>query len=123
MSVSKGIKTIIYPVKDVARAKKFYTELLGTAPFVEGPYYIGFKVGDQDIGLDPNGHAQGMTGPLAFVHVDDIRQSLRSLLEAGAQVQQDVRDVGGGRLVASVIDGDGNAIGLLSDPSAPSGRG
>lgn len=123
MSMSQGIKTIIYPVKDVARAKKFYSELLGTTPYVDSAYYVGFKVGDQDIGLDPNGHAQGMTGPVAYVHVSDIRQSLGSLLEAGAQIQQDVRDVGGGRLIAWVRDGDGNTVGLLSDTSVSAGRG
>jgi len=53
----------------------------------------GFRVGDQEIGLDPNGHKQGMTG---YYHVDDIKKSLQSLLDSGAQVQQEVKDVGGG---------------------------
>jgi predicted enzyme related to lactoylglutathione lyase len=59
------------------------------------------------------GHQKGMTGPIGYVRVDDMRQSLQSLLDAGAQVQDDVHDVGGGRLVASVRDADGNVTGLM----------
>ncbi len=57
---------------------------------MEGVYYVGFRVGDQEIGLDPNGHKQGMIG---YYHVDDIKKSLQPLLDAGAQVQQEVKGV------------------------------
>jgi len=111
--MTSGIRTVIYPVKDLAAAKTLYTKLIGVEPVMDEPYYVGFKVDGQDIGLDPNGHRQGMTGPLAYWHVDDINESLQQLLDAGAEVQQAVRDVGGGKLVASVMDADGNAIGLV----------
>ncbi len=114
--MNQGIKTIIYPVRDVARAKALFSKLLGTGPSAESPYYVGFMVGDQEIGLDPYGHDNGMTGPLAFYHVDDIRQTLRSLVGAGAPIEQEIRDVGGGKLVASVTDPDGNTIGLIQMP-------
>jgi len=35
---------------------------------------------------------------------------------AGATVKELPRDVGGGRLVATVSDPDGNVLGLLQDP-------
>jgi hypothetical protein len=35
----------------------------------------------------------------------------------GAELLRDVRDVGGGRLIASVKDADGNLVGLLQDPA------
>jgi len=111
--MTSGIRTVIYPVKDLAAAKTLYTKLIGVEPVMDEPYYVGFKVDGQDIGLDPNGHRQGMTGPLAYWHVDDVNVSLQQLLDAGAEVQQAVRDVGGGKLVASVMDADGNAIGLV----------
>ena len=63
--------------------------------------------------MDPNGHKQGMTGPVSYYHVGDIRKSLQSLLDAGATVQQQVKDVGGGKLIAWVKDVDGNVIGLI----------
>ena len=111
--MTEGIKTFIYPVKDIAKAKTLYSTLLGKEPYADAPYYAGYKVGDQEIGLDPNGHKEGMTG---YYEVEDIKKSLRLLLDAGAQVQQEVRDVGGGKLIAAVNDADGNIIGLMQSP-------
>ena len=110
--MTAGMRTVIYPVKDLARAKELYGKLLGTEPDSDQPYYVSYTVGDQHVGLDPNGHSQGMTG---YYHVEDIKATLEQLLAAGAQTLQDVRDVGGGRLIATVTDPDGNIIGLLQD--------
>jgi len=116
--VTQGIGTIIYPVKDVALAKKLYRRFLGVEPYVDEPYYVGFRVGDQEIGLDPKGHSQGMTGPVGYRHVPDIKAAMESLLEAGAQMQQEISDVSWGKLIASVRDADGNIIGLIQPPSS-----
>jgi len=114
--MNQGIRTVIYPVKDIAQAKTLYSKLLGIEPYADEPYYVGFRVGDQEIGLDPNGHNQGMTGPVAYAHVDDIKKTLQLLLDAGAKVHQEVKDVGGGKLIASVEDADSNIIGLIQSP-------
>ena len=111
--MNHGIRTMIYPVKDIGRAKGLFGKLLGSEPHVDSPYYVGFKIGEQEIGLLPSGHATGMIGPLAYFQVDDIKNALESLAKEGAQIQQPVKDVGAGRLVASVMDADGNPIGLL----------
>ena len=114
--MNQGIRTVIYPVKDIAQAKTLYSKLLGVEPYADEAYYVGFRVGDQEIGLDPNGHNAGMTGPVGYYHVNDIKKSLQLLLDAGAQVQQEVKDVGGGKLIASVKDADSNIIGLIQSP-------
>jgi predicted enzyme related to lactoylglutathione lyase len=114
--MNQGVQLIVFPVTDIARAKTLYGTLLGAEPYADAPYYVGFKVGDQEIGLDPNAHRQGITGPIAYWEVDDIKTSLQSLLDVGAQVQQDVKDVGGGKLVAIAKDADGNLIGLMKSP-------
>ena len=114
--MTQGIRTFIYPVKDIAQAKTLYSKLSGVEPYADEAYYVGFRVGDQEIGLDPNGHNQGMTGPVGYWHVNDIEKSLKLLLNAGAQAQQKVKDVGGGKLTASVRDADGNIIGLIQSP-------
>jgi predicted enzyme related to lactoylglutathione lyase len=114
--MTQAISVIIYPVKDLAPAKRVYQEYLGTEPYADAPYYVGFRIGDQEVGLNPHGHAEGMNGPVAFRAVDDIRASLKSLLDAGAQTQQDVKDVGGGKLTATVRDADGNILGLMQEP-------
>ncbi|MER5600249.1 VOC family protein [Streptomyces sp. NPDC002265] len=116
--MTAGVKTIIYPVKDLAQAKTMFSALLGVEPYADEPYYVGFKDAGQDVGLNPNGHAQGLTGPVPFWHVTDIRAQLAALLAAGAETVQDVHDVGNGRLIASVKDADGNMVGLLEDPVA-----
>lgn len=113
--MAQGMKTIIYPVSDLAKAKVLYSELLGVRPVMDEVYYVGFKVDGQDVGLDPNGHGKGQTGPVGYWHVDDVHKSLRALLDAGAQTLQEVKDVGGGKLIASVKDADGNVIGLLQE--------
>jgi len=113
--MSEGFKTLIFPVTDPAKAKTAFTQLLGVEPYADQPYYIGFKVNDQDVGLDPNGHRSGMTGPVAYLHVEDIQGAMQVLLAAGGEVQGKVREVGGGRRIVTVKDADGNAIGLLQD--------
>ena len=115
--MTSGMKTVIYPVKDIAAAKPVYATLLGVAPVMDEAYYVGFDVDGQHVGLDPSGHGKGMTGPIGYWHVDDINASLEALLEAGAETQQPVTDVGGGKLVATVHDADGNLIGLLQAPA------
>ena len=61
--MKQGIGLLVYPVKDLARAKALYAALLETEPYADAPYYVGFRVGDQEIGLDPNGHKQRHDGP------------------------------------------------------------
>jgi predicted enzyme related to lactoylglutathione lyase len=114
--MNQGIRLFIYPVKDIARAKTLYSKLLGIEPYLDDAYYVGFRLGDQEIGLDPNGHSKGMTAPVGYWHVNDIKKSLQILLDAGAQAQQEVKDVGGGKLIASVKDADSNIIGLIQSP-------
>ncbi len=114
--MNQGVSTVIYPVKDIAQAKTLYSKLLGVEPYADAAYYVGFRVGDQEIGLDPHGHNKGMTGPVAYFEVSDIKKSLQALVDAGAQTQQEVQDVGGGKLIALVKDADGNITGLIQSP-------
>ena len=110
--MKKGVKTVLYPVKDMTQARTRFQKLLGVEPYADQPYYIGFKVGDQDIGLVPGNPEAGMT---AFYHVDDLKDSLQILVDAGAKIIQDVKNVGGGRLIASARDTDNNIIGLIQN--------
>ena len=115
-SSTQGIKTVLHPVSDLAKAKPVYAALLGMEPQSDSPYYVGFEAEGQQIGLVPGGAAQGMTSPVAYWHVPDIEAKLAEVTAAGATVKEPVRDVGGGRLVATVTDPDGNVLGLLQDP-------
>lgn len=114
-SSTQGIKTILHPVSDLAAAKAVYTALIGIPPQSDAPYYVGYEAEGQHIGLVPNGGPQGMTSPVAYWHVPDIEAKLAEVTAAGATVKEPVRDVGGGRLVATIGDPDGNVLGLLQD--------
>jgi len=114
-SSTQGIKTVLHPVSDLAAAKEVYSALLGMAPQHDAPYYVGYEAEGQHIGLVPGGGPQGMTSPVAYWHVADIEAKLAEVTAAGATVQEAAHDVGGGRLVATVTDPDGNVLGLLQD--------
>jgi predicted enzyme related to lactoylglutathione lyase len=114
--VVDGIETVIHPVKDLGQAKILYRALTGASPVKDEPYYVGFDVDGRRIGLDPNGHRKGMSGPIVYWRVSDISASVKELVAAGAEVQQDVQNVGGGAQTALIKDADGNVIGLLARP-------
>jgi predicted enzyme related to lactoylglutathione lyase len=114
-SPTLGIRTVLHPVSDLAKAKAVYAALLGTQPQTDTEYYVGFDASGQQIGLVPNGGPQGMTSPVAHWHVSDIEAKLAEVTAAGATVKEPAHDVGGGRLVATVTDPDGNVLGLIQD--------
>jgi predicted enzyme related to lactoylglutathione lyase len=114
-SSTQGVKTILHPVTDLSRAKAVYTSLLGIEPQADAPYYVGYEVEGQQIGLVPNGGPQGMTSPVAYWHVADIEAKLADVTAAGAMTKESPRDVGNGRLVATFTDPDGNVLGLIQD--------
>jgi predicted enzyme related to lactoylglutathione lyase len=114
-SSTQGIKTVLHPVSDLEAAKAVYAALLGVAPTADSSYYVGFDAAGQHIGLVPGGGPQGMPSPVAYWHVPDIEAKLAEVTAAGAAVKETAHDVGGGRLVASFTDPDGNVLGLLQD--------
>jgi predicted enzyme related to lactoylglutathione lyase len=109
--MARDIRLLVYPVKDVEKAKAFYGKFLDVGPYVEGAYYVGYRVGDQEVGLDANSNV----GPIAYTDVKDIKSSLQAMTEVGAEIVQDVKDVGGGLLIAQVKDADGNVVGLRQE--------
>jgi predicted enzyme related to lactoylglutathione lyase len=114
-SPTEGIKTVLHPVSDLASAKAVYTALLGVSPQTDSPYYIGFEAAGQQIGLVPSGGPQALASPVAYWHVADIEAKLAEVTAAGGIVKESPHDVGGGRLVASFTDPDGNVLGLIQD--------
>jgi len=114
-SSNQGIKTVLHPVSDLAKAKPVYAALLGIGPQTDSSYYVGFEVAGQQIGLVPSRGPQGMTSPVAHWHVPDIEATLAAVTAAGATVKETPHDVGGGRLVATFTDPDGNVLGLIQD--------
>ncbi|HSW85623.1 MAG TPA: hypothetical protein VLF79_03390 [Candidatus Saccharimonadales bacterium] len=109
--MAKDIKILVYPTKDLDKSKALLSKYLETEPYAESPYYVGFRPGGIEVGLDPNGPAV-----IAYTEVDDIEASLKSLADLGATVYQEPKDVGGGLQIAQVKDADGNILGLRQLP-------
>jgi predicted enzyme related to lactoylglutathione lyase len=111
--MAQNIKLIVYPVSDLEAAKTLYGKFLGVEPYVDGPYYVGYKLDGLEVGLDPNGQAV-----VGYIDVADIESSLQDLVDAGAATHQDIKDVGGGLLIAQVKDANGNVLGLRQSPKS-----
>jgi predicted enzyme related to lactoylglutathione lyase len=109
--MAHGIEVIVFPTSDLNAAKTFYTAYLGTQPYVDSSYYVGYKVGNIEIGLDPN----SQLGPITYINVDDITATLTTMSSAGAEVMKAATDVGGGLLIAQIKDKDGNILGFRQE--------
>jgi predicted enzyme related to lactoylglutathione lyase len=109
------VSLILYPVADLTAAKRFFHQLTGAEPYVDSPYYVGYKNGGVEIGLTPNRGNDGQVA-VAYRNVGDIAASMKALVDAGGTVVQDARDVGAGMLVATVKDPNGAVVGLRQAP-------
>jgi predicted enzyme related to lactoylglutathione lyase len=110
-----GLRTAIYPASDLARAKAWYTQVLGVEPYFDQPFYVGFSVGGFELGLLPDGKP-GVTGVQAFWGVANAREAFDRLLKLGATSLEPVHDVGEGIVVGAVQDPFGNRFGIIENP-------
>ena len=111
-----GLRTVIYNVSDLDRAKAWYSSVLGIEPYFDQPFYVGFNVGGYELGLDPNMSTSGAGGVGAYWGVSDCEAAFNRLLELGASAHSPVQDVGEGIRVATVNDPFGNLIGVIENP-------
>ncbi len=110
-----GLRTVAYPCPNLARGKAWYTSVLGKPPYFDEPYYVGFEVGGFELGLIPDGEP-GQTGSLTYWGVSDIAAEVERLRGLGAEVRDDIMEVGGGIKVATVLDPFGNVFGVIQNP-------
>lgn len=114
----KGLRTAAYPAPDLARAKAWYTQAFGVAPYFDEPFYVGFNIGGFELGLVPDAPVSRPAGGVVVLWgVDDVGGACAHLLALGARMHDEPKDVGGGITVASVLDPFGNILGLIDNPS------
>ena len=111
----QGLRTVIYPVTQLAEATDWYKGVLERAPYFDQPFYVGFAVGGFELGLIPDG-VPGATGATAYWGTADADAELARLVGLGATVDSPVSDVGGGIRVAIVRDPYGNLFGIIENP-------
>ena len=113
-----GLRTVVYHVGDLERAKEWYANVLGVRPYFDEPFYVGFDVGGFELGLQPDepDAPRSSTGVIAYWGVDDAEAALGRLLELGAAEHSGVQDVGDGIRLATVLDPHGNVFGVIENP-------
>ena len=118
-----GLRTVIYHVPDLARARAWYAKVFGIEPYFDQPFYVGFNVGGFELGLDPDVSkvSAGPGGSVAFWGVSNITEAVDHFVQAGAALRSPAQDVGEGIRVATVADPFGNILGLIENPHFAAG--
>jgi hypothetical protein len=75
--MAQNIKLVVYPVKNLKVAEELFSKFLGVEPYADSPSYVGYKLENLEVGLDPNGK-----GIVAYVDVTDVKKRLQTLLES-----------------------------------------
>ena len=110
-----GLRTAIYPVSDLAKAKEWYEKVVGVKPYFDQPFYVGFSVGGFELGLLPDGEP-GTAGPQPLWGVANAEEAFKRLLALGATALEPVAEVGEGSKVGAVKDPFGNRLGIIENP-------
>ena len=110
-----GLRTAIYHVADLAKARSWYNQVLEREPYFDQPFYIGYSVGGFELGLVPDG-TPGPGGSVAYWGVPDAAVAVQRLEALGATVREALQDVGDGIRVAVMADPFGNSLGVIENP-------
>jgi lactoylglutathione lyase len=113
-----GLRTVIYKVSDIEKAKDWYSKAFNTTPYFDESFYVGFNIGGYELGLQPeetlvDGKSENV---LAYWGVEHIDKEYERLLALGATEHEPPTNVGGELMVATVRDPWGNVIGLIYNP-------
>ena len=113
----QGLRTVIYAVADLEKAKEWYSQVLSKQPYFSEPFYVGFNVGGFELGLDPDtSNVTPGNNAVAYWGVPDAHAAYAHLVSLGAREGSAVREVGDGVLVGTVLDPFGNTLGIIQNP-------
>ncbi len=114
-----GLRTVVYKVKDLTKAKEWYAKAFKSQPYFDEPFYVGFNICGYELGLLPEelSPVQKSESEIAYWGVENIQQEFEHLVKLGAQVHEKPTNVGGELMVASVTDPWKNIIGIIYNPA------
>src|SRR6266849_9893032 len=80
-----GLRTAIYHVDDIEKAKAWYSEVLGVKPYFDQPFYVGFNVAGYELGLHPGGGntPDRADGAVAYWGVANAEAAFKRIIELG----------------------------------------
>jgi len=112
-----GLRTTIYKVSNLSKAKAWYTKAFGVEPYFDEPFYVGFNIKGYELGLLPEESSTSKgDNVMSYWGVDDIQKEFQHLLDLGATEHEKPTNVGGELMVASVYDPWQNVIGIIYNP-------
>ena len=108
-----GLRTVIHPVADLDAGGAATTAMLGTPPYFDEPFYVGYSVAGYELGLDPNGDPSA--GPAVYWGVDDLDATLAGFARRGVSVIGEVQTVGDGIRTVLVDVPSVGSMGLIEN--------
>jgi len=113
-----GLRTTIYRVSDLNKAKSWYAKAFQVEPYFDEPFYVGFNIKGYELGLLPE-EEQTAKGEnvLSYWGVDDILKVYKHLVSLGATIHEEPTNVGGELMIATVKDPWNNIIGIIYNPA------
>jgi hypothetical protein len=109
-----GLRTVIYPSNDLEADKAWWANLLGTQPYFDQPFYVGFNVACYELALLPD--ADPSDGALVYWGVDDVPTAVQAAIASGSIEHTPVADVGEDIITATVRTPGGAILGLIDNP-------
>jgi len=118
------LRSVIYNVDDLQKAKEWYADILSTEPEIDQSSFVSFNIGNVKLGLNLVDHSsQGNDkGAVAYWAVTDINAEYKRLIEFGAVEQGGIRNMGGGLYLVTVKDPFGNTLGICTIIGTPDNK-
>ena len=111
-----GLRSLIYAVNDIDKAKAWYSQVLGKDPYFDHPAYVGFSVGGFELGLLAENADSAPGSASGYWGVNDVDAEYARLLALGATEHTALQDVGDGVRLGTVLDPFGNVFGVIYNP-------
>jgi catechol 2,3-dioxygenase-like lactoylglutathione lyase family enzyme len=109
-----GLRTVIYPVTNLAESKAYWVKLLGIEPYFDQPFYVGFEVGGYELGLLPD--ANPADGSTTYWGVANVQEAMTEAISLGAAEYVPAMEVGDGITTGTVRLPDGSLVGFIENP-------
>lgn len=109
-----GLRTLIYPTADIDASKKWWADFLGYPPYFDQPFYVGFQIGEDELGLNPG--AEVSLGAVTYIGVDSVEEGLARAEAQGSTVVSGIEDVGEGIKIVHLVSPMGDRFGLIFNP-------
>jgi catechol 2,3-dioxygenase-like lactoylglutathione lyase family enzyme len=110
-----GLRTVIYPVTDLAASKEYWTKFLGIEPYFDEPFYVGFEVAGYELGLLPSTNPEH--GSTTYWGVTDVPAAMAAAIDQGAVEYEPATEVDEGIITGTVRLADGSLVGFIKNPN------